>query len=298
MSTIARLSLVVNTRNAGATLAACLQSAKALVEEIIVMDMESDDDTPAIAKAHGATLLRHPNVGYVEPARNAALAAAHGDWILLLDADEELHGDLAARIPDLIADTEVDAYYLPRQNIIFGRPVRSGWWPDYQLRLFRAGTVDWPTTIHGRPTVRGKTRELPPEASNSIIHHNYDTLDAYIDRAQRYSAIESATEAPLPAHFFAPFLDELIRRYYHWDAWHDGRHGQALALLQGWQAALVALRRWEAHDFSEGDAMGPALSRLLTHAAADARYWEARARWEKASVRTRWYWQLRMRWKI
>lgn len=170
------ISVVINTKNAAATLDRCLASVHSWADEIIVMDMKSTDDTVQIAKFFGARTFSHPDVGYVEPARNAALAKARGEWILILDADEEVTPGLAKKIAsELVLDSKIDAYFLPRQNIIFDKWVKTGWWPDHLLRLFRAGHVVWADTLHAVPQAQGTVARLDAKENWSIRHNNYQS---------------------------------------------------------------------------------------------------------------------------
>lgn len=294
-----KLSVVINTKNSAETLEQALRSVEKLADEIIVMDMKSTDDTVKIAEKFGARTFSHPDVGYVEPARNAALAKATGNWILVLDADEEIPSLLAKFIRETLPETKADAFFLPRQNIIFGRAVKTGWWPDYILRLFRKGSVQWSDEIHAVPQVNGSIDRVNAQATLAITHHNYQTVDQFIDRAQRYAAIEAQQEEnkdakPDPA---GAFFGELIQRYYGWEGCDDGMHGLMLSFLQGTQKVIEHAKLWEKQGFRKKNTL-PSLSKVLAQAAADARYWEARRAWLTSSGVTKLYWKARMRWKV
>ena len=97
-----RISVVVNTKNEGRTLDRCLASA-AWADEIVVLDMSSDDETVAVARKYTEKVFSCPDFGYVEPARNLAISHATGDWVFLLDADEVVPARLAAGIRKIIA---------------------------------------------------------------------------------------------------------------------------------------------------------------------------------------------------
>lgn len=290
------LSVVVNTKNVAGTLERCLRSVTEVSDEIVVMDMNSQDATLDIAKMFSARIFFHEDTGYVEPARNAAIARAKSDWVLVLDADEELSPGLKDKLPILLSAEETSAYFLPRQNIIFGKVAHTGWWPDYQLRLFRNGSVDWPAQIHSVPKVAGKAVYLPADEKESIIHYNYADVDEFIDRAQRYAAIsasgkskkDESTPDPLDA-----FFEELITRYYAWDGHHDGFHGEFLSVLQGCASVFEAAKIWEHRGFTDKK-KPPKLSHLLDKYAQDARWWEAKLASERSHGAKRWIWRLRM----
>src|SRR3989338_841094 len=93
-----RVSVVVNTINEGKYLDGCLKSVRNLADEIIVVDMYSEDESVKIAKKYGAKVYLHERMAYVEPARNFAIEKATGDWILLLDPDERIEPSFGKRI--------------------------------------------------------------------------------------------------------------------------------------------------------------------------------------------------------
>ncbi len=282
------ISVVINTKNSAATLDRCLASVHPWADEIVVMDMKSTDDTLQIAKFYGAKTFSHPDVGYVEPARNAALAKARGEWICLLDSDEEIPPSLAKILTsELVLSDTTDAYFLPRKNIIFDKWVKTGWWPDPVLRLFRQGKVTWSDEIHAVPRVQGSVQRLAAEESLAIVHHNYQSIEQYWNRALRYAhirtkervAAKESVQEPLAA-----FMDEYIRRYYSWDGIHDKLHGRMLSALQGTTALLEQALLWEAKKFSDSG-LKKQTSPLATlrAAAQQANYWEWTARLKTAN---------------
>ncbi|MCX6724702.1 MAG: glycosyltransferase family 2 protein, partial [Candidatus Shapirobacteria bacterium] len=116
-----KISVIVNTWNEEENLKRCLESVRRIASEIIVVDMHSKDRTAAIAKKLGAKVFFYKYLSYVEPARNFAISKTTGDWVLILDADEEITPFLAKRLQDLAQNFEEVTYFrLPRKNIIFG----------------------------------------------------------------------------------------------------------------------------------------------------------------------------------
>jgi len=245
-----RLSVVVQTKNAEQTLEQALRSV-AFADELIVVDMESSDTTREIALKFTDNVISVKDVGYVEPARNDAIAKATGDWILLLDADEEISVSLGEKIQTLIAtESDVACYFLPRKNMIFGEWVSdSGWWPDYQPRLFRSGAVTWKDEIHSRPLITGKTEKLPIDESLAIIHHNYATVSDFVDRLNRYTSITaklSKAESPTTkAGLISSYRSEFLRRIFMQGGIDGGYRSVLLSLLQANYELVVSAKRWE-----------------------------------------------------
>jgi len=257
------ISVIVHTRNSAETLNRALSSVRSLADQLIVMDMESEDASREIARQHGAEVFTTKNIGYVEPARNEALAHATGDWIFLLDADEWIESELADRLRSLadVAESAPAAYELPRLNYIFGLPAGSGWWPDYNLRFFRQGACRWSSTIHAQPKVEGKLNQLPPEKTFAIRHENYVSVSQFIDRMNRYTSLEEHSSA---THPLRAFIDEFLRRFVVSNGYKDGVYGESLSLLQAMYSALVCIK-FSKNDSGNLDA--------LRYVAEVARYW-------------------------
>ncbi len=161
-----KLSLVVNTWNEEKMLPGLLDSCQG-VDEIVVADMNSTDRTIEIARAKGASITALPFAGgtCVEPGRQAALASATGDWILVLDADERLPENGLQRLRQIIANSpaDVSAYSLAFQVLIGAMRIRAtGWEPRHErhVRLFRRGRVQWPALVHAVPKVDGRVVEI------------------------------------------------------------------------------------------------------------------------------------------
>ena len=118
------LSMIV--KNAADTIRPCLESAHKVVSQIVVADTGCTDNTCDIAREFGATMLRVPWQNNFADARNAALAPMTTDWVLVLDADEELDHDTARNIPALLTATDVGGYVTPIRNYMLSK-FNRGW---------------------------------------------------------------------------------------------------------------------------------------------------------------------------
>src|SRR3989344_3422172 len=151
------LCVVITAWNEAKNLPRVVASVKSLADEIVVVDTQSTDNTAQVAKNLGCRVYSHAFPGIVEPVRNFSISKAKGDWLLLLDADEEIPPALADAISKAISGSQADYFRLPRKNLIFGRWITSShWWPDYVYRLFKKGFVVWDNAIHSLPQTRGK----------------------------------------------------------------------------------------------------------------------------------------------
>src|SRR5690606_26611411 len=132
------ISVIIITKNAGATIRRCLESV-AWADEIVVIDSGSSDDTLDICRELGAKVSVTDDWPGFGPQKNRALDAAAGDWLFNIDADEWVTPKLAEEIRGAITGgSAAAAFALPRRSSFCGRYMRhSGWWPDYVVRLFR-----------------------------------------------------------------------------------------------------------------------------------------------------------------
>jgi len=179
-----KLSVVLITLNEAANLPRTLASVP-WAQEIVVLDSGSTDATLEMARAAGARIFEEPWRGF-GPQKNAAIAHATGDWILSLDADEEVSPELAREIQALLAaEPSFAAYRIPRLNHFLGRPLRhGGYWPDPKLRLFQRGAA----RFEERPVHESMQSDGPVgQLKNPLLHHCYPTLADYIDHMNRYS---------------------------------------------------------------------------------------------------------------
>jgi glycosyltransferase involved in cell wall biosynthesis len=136
------VTVAISTANESSNIKECIQSAKLLTDHILVIDMQSTDNTVDIARTEGARVLSVPPSGYVEPVRKLALVEAQDDWVCILDADERITPELATEIRSLLNESNESSpshYYIPRKNI-FGSTwlAHGGWYPDAQISTSRS----------------------------------------------------------------------------------------------------------------------------------------------------------------
>lgn len=252
-----KISVVINTLNEEKNIERIIKSAK-WADEIIVCDMYSTDKTVKIAKSLGAKVVFHKKLNYVEPARNFAISKASGEWILILDPDEEIPDQLAKRLKMIASGMEsIDYVKIPRKNIIFGKWMKGAmWWPDFNVRFFKRESVEWTIEIHRPPQTKGVGIDLPAEEELAIIHHNYQSIGQFIERMNRYTQVE-AEELKKQGYKFKwqdllnrP-LNEFLSRFFASKGYQDGLHGLALSLLQGFSFLIVYLKVWENSSFDQ-----------------------------------------------
>lgn len=272
------ISAVVHTYNEEKNIARCLSSLN-FVDEIVLIDMDSRDKTREIAKEYKAKIFSHPYTGFVEPARNFGMGRARGDWILIVDADEEIPKTLARFLSFEVKQPKADFYRIPRQNIIFGKAVRhAGWWPDYQIRFFKKGKVSWTEKIHGIPLTKGIGLDLEPYENLSIVHYNYQTIEQFVERLNRYTSVAAKELFLDNVRFKASLLfeaptREFITRFFTREGYKDGIHGLALSFLQGFSELVTYLKLWELDNFKEEKITLSEVEKLLHEEQRQKTYW-------------------------
>jgi glycosyltransferase involved in cell wall biosynthesis len=183
------LSVAIITKNEEANLARTLASVR-WADEVVIVDSGSTDRTEEIALAFGAMFYREAWKGFGAQ-KNSAIAKCTCDWVLALDADEEVSAELAEDIGRrcLVADggAAASGYELARRNLFLGRWIRhGGYYPDRKFRLFRRGTAQFEErAVHETIQQAGAVGRL----QGDLIHHAYPTLESYLEHMNRYSSL-------------------------------------------------------------------------------------------------------------
>ena len=252
------LSVAIITHNEAANLPRTLASVR-WAQQIVVVDAHSTDDTAAIAKAAGAQIFLQEWSGFAAQ-KNFAIAQCTGDWILSLDADEEVSPALAQEMQALLAGrTTEDAYFLPRRNYFLGRSLRhGGFYPDAKLRLFRRGRAQFTERrVHETLHTEGAIGHLRAD----LLHYAYPTLFSYIDHMNRYSTLGSEiliekrrVSRSLPVFLWNTLLTPATTFFYNYVlrlGFLDGREGLLLHLYHSAYISWKYAKAWEKNRSAE-----------------------------------------------
>src|SRR3954454_2999123 len=178
-------SAVLITRNAAATLDACLESLR-FADEIVIVDSASSDATAEIAQRHGARLVQKEWLGFGRQ-KQFAVDQARNDWVLCLDADERVSPELAASIARALAAPVSPVYRMARRNRFLGRWLAHGeGYPDWSPRLFNRLNARWSDDLVHEKVLYAVT---PGTLEGDLLHDSSDDLAAYLDRQDRYTTL-------------------------------------------------------------------------------------------------------------
>ena len=183
----AKISVVINTYNEEVNIERCLRSV-IWADDIVIVDMYSTDRTIRIAKKFNTRIFSHKQTQYVEPARNYAISKAKYDWILVVDADEEIPITLAKKLRVIADSNDISHVLIPRKNIVLGKWLKyCAEWANHQTRFFKKELADWSSDIHKQPFVKGKGYRLPALEKYAIVHHYYSTISEFVSKFDVYT---------------------------------------------------------------------------------------------------------------
>jgi glycosyltransferase involved in cell wall biosynthesis len=243
------LSVAIVAFNEEANLGRTLASIR-WADEIVVVDSGSTDRTCEIAREFGARVVHEPWRGYVAQ-KNYALELCTQEWILSLDADEEVSPGLADEIREAISSGKFAGYSIPRQNLFLGRWMRhGGFYPDPKLRLFRRGD-GYSTGFDPHDHFELKSRKPVGRFHHPLVHYTYPTLTLYLEHMNRYSSL-GAKMALASGHRRFSVLNIIVRpvatftyNYFFRLGFLDGREGLLLHLYHAGYVSWKYAKAWE-----------------------------------------------------
>lgn len=242
------LTLLVPTKNEETCIEACILSAKDVVNEIIVIDSFSDDRTVEIAKSLGAKVIQRKFDNFSNQ-KNFAIPQASNDWILLLDADEQLTEDLKHEIQDLINSKKLDnhqAYWVYRDNYFFEQPIHySGFQKDKVIRLFNKNTCHYENFVHENLVVTGSTGYL----TNKLYHNTYKGFDNHIQKLNRYATLQAKDYNTKTGklnlfHFIFKPGFRFFKHFILQKGYKDGTAGLIMSFLGSYATFLRYVKIW------------------------------------------------------
>jgi len=247
--------------NISATIITCNEAANireaceslSWADEIIVVDSGSTDQTRELAEACGARVINREWPGFAAQKQFAVDQTSH-DWVFSLDADERVSAELKTSIAELRKSDETqlaDGYRIPRRSFYQGRWIKGGgWYPDWQLRLFRKSRGHWePRHIHESvkldPAARvGKlSGDLLHYSVRDASHHHRMIGERYAPLAAQQMFTEGRHTSAFKIATAAPAA--FVRSYILKGGFRDGLAGVSIASFAAHHAFLKHLMLWE-----------------------------------------------------
>ena len=225
----------------------CLESVK-WCDEIVVVDSFSTDKTIEICQEYSAHIIQRAWPGYVEQKRFALAQASH-EWILNIDADEEVSPLLQNEIQVVLQqdDPAVDGFYIPRLVHYLGRWWWHGWYPSYRLRLFRKHKVRWGgVDPHEKVLLHGRSEHL----SGNFHHYTYTDIS---DHLRTVNSLTDISSRELMLRQRRKYLSDVLLRplwrflsfYFFRGCIRDGIPGLFVAATSAFYVFLKYAKLWE-----------------------------------------------------
>lgn len=249
-----KLSVVLIVRNEEENIKDCLGTVN-WAGEIVLVDQSSSDKTVEIARKHTNRIFIVEPKDICNPDRMFGIEKARNDWILLLEADERVTQQLREEMADILKKEGAGkvAYYLPVKSYFCGRWIRyCGWYPAYNLRLFKRGQVYFSPDLHSdkKTLVRGPSGYL----TNPLLHYSYPTISHYLPKLNRYTTQWAKEEYEKGFRisiknwivcFFIKPLYFFLKKYFFLKGYREGFSGLFISLSSGLVIFMNYAKLWE-----------------------------------------------------
>ncbi|WP_053992213.1 glycosyltransferase family 2 protein [Mangrovimonas sp. TPBH4] len=184
-----KLSGVIITYNEERNIERCLQSLVGVVDEIVVVDSFSNDNTKSICEKFEVTFIEQQFLGYIEQ-KNFALQQASHDYIVSLDGDEALSETLRNSILMLKDNWQWDGYYCNRFNNFCGQWIKhSDWYPNRKLRVFDRRKASWKGINPHDNVVLHDPKAKTGQLKGDLLHWTYQTYSEFNQKTEYFSSI-------------------------------------------------------------------------------------------------------------
>lgn len=225
----------------------CLSSVP-FASDIVVLDSGSSDATRTLAQEFGARVFDEPWRGFGLQKQRAVELAKH-EWVICLDADEELSPELQQEIMGLMKQDggKFDGYKIPRRSYHLGRWLYfGGWYPDFQTRFFSKQKLQWSRDSLHESVNGGNVGRL----CSDINHFPFESLADQVNTNNRYSTLgaESLEKTGKKIKFWQLFLKpagKFIELYIFKQGFRDGVAGYIIAVGGAYSYFLKFAKLWE-----------------------------------------------------
>lgn len=251
MTHFMKLSVIILTKNEEKNLEKCLTSVS-FADEIIIIDDLSVDNTISIAEKYKAFVFQNNLNGDFSKQRNLALEKAQGEWMLFLDADEELSKDLIEEIKQVATqnNTQESAYYLKRRDYFWNQELKYGETKTAReqgfIRLVKKNSGLWQGSIHETFKPTGCTATL----KGFVNHFPHQTIKEFLESVNHYSTLrakELLKEGKSTSIFEITFfpLGKFFYTYIGKRGFLDGAAGFAYSFFMSFHSFLVRTKLFQ-----------------------------------------------------
>ncbi len=223
-----KLSAIIITLNEEKNIERCLNSLRNIADEIIVLDSYSNDNTELICKKFDVKFVKRKWEGYSKT-KNCANALAKNNFILSLDADEEISDELKTNITSISEENSTAVYSFNRLTNYCGKWIKHcGWYPDKKIRIFNKENTTWEGEIHEELIFREPVTEI--HLSGNCNHYSYYSIEEHYLQAEKYSTLLAKELSKKNKNIFvyqlitSPLL-RFIRDYFFRLGFLDGYYG-------------------------------------------------------------------------
>lgn len=254
-----KISAIILTKNEEKNLERCLNSLS-FADEIIIIDDYSHDKTKELAnrfkKKLNVLFLQKRLEDDFSRQRNFGLKKAKNQWVLFIDADEEISPSLFKEIDSLIPEDEITGYYLKRRDFLWGREVRFGEINKIRnkgiLRLVKKGSGRFIGKVH-EEFIFFKQKEKTKKLSGFINHYPHQTTKEFLQAINDYSTIrakelfEKGIKPSLLPLILYPLLKFLLT-YFLYLGFLDGAAGFVYSLMMSFHSFLVRAKLFQYYE--------------------------------------------------
>ena len=244
------LSVAMIVKNEAQDLAQCLDSVKDWVDEIVILDSGSADETEQIARRYGAKFYQHTDWQGFGKQRQLAQQYVTSDYVLWLDADERVSDELRHSIQQAVQQNQLNAVYqLPRLSEVFGRQIRhSGWYPDYVVRLYRTQFAKYGDELVHEKVHYPATAEVK-KLNGDLYHYTYKDIHHYLVKSASYAkawATQREAQGKTASLFdgVTHALGCFVKMYLLKAGFLDGKQGFLLAVLSAHSTFVKYVDLW------------------------------------------------------
>ena len=245
------ISVAMIVKNEAADLADCLETVKDWVDEIVILDSGSTDNTQQIAEQYGAKFYQNVDWPGFGKQRQLAQQYVTSDYVLWLDADERVSSLLRQSIEQAVQQNlPSTAYQLPRLSSVFGRKIRhSGWYPDYVVRLYRCQDGQYGDELVHEKVHLAKGTQIK-KLQGDLLHFTYKSIHHYLLKSAGYARAwdEQRADKGKKATLWQGISHALgcfIKMYFIRAGFLDGKQGLLLAILSAHSTFVKYADLWE-----------------------------------------------------